>query len=35
VSTHKARILEKMGMDSVADLVRYAMAHKLSDARDA
>lgn len=34
VSTHKARILEKMGMDSVADLVRYAMAHKLSDAPD-
>jgi DNA-binding NarL/FixJ family response regulator len=34
VSTHKARILEKMGVDSVADLVRYAMAHKLSDARD-
>ena len=34
VSTHKARILEKMGMDSVADLVRYAMAHKLGDARD-
>jgi DNA-binding NarL/FixJ family response regulator len=35
VSTHKARILEKMGMDSVADLVRYAVAHKLFDARDA
>jgi DNA-binding NarL/FixJ family response regulator len=34
VSTHKARILEKMGMDSVADLVRYAMAHKLIDAPD-
>jgi len=34
VSTHKARILEKMGMDSVADLVRYAMAHKLIDSRD-
>jgi DNA-binding NarL/FixJ family response regulator len=34
VSTHKARILEKMGMDSVADLVRYAVAHKLSDAAD-
>lgn len=34
VSTHKARILEKMGMDSVADLVRYAVAHKLSDAPD-
>jgi DNA-binding CsgD family transcriptional regulator len=34
VSTHKARILEKMGMDSVADLVRYAMAHELGDSRD-
>ena len=34
VSTHKARILEKMGMDSVADLVRYAVAHQLVDARD-
>ena len=34
VSTHKARILEKMAMDSVADLVRYAMAHKLGDAPD-
>jgi len=34
VSTHKARILEKMRMDSVADLVRYAVAHKLSDTPD-
>ena len=34
VSTHKARILEKMSMHSVADLVRYALAHKLGDARD-
>ncbi len=31
VSTHKAHILEKMNMDSVADLVRYAMEHKLLD----
>ncbi len=31
VSTHKAHILEKMGMDSVPDLVRYAMEHKLTD----
>lgn len=29
VSTHKARILEKLGLDSTADLVRYAMEHKL------
>lgn len=31
VSTHKARILEKMGMESVAELVRYAMTHRLMD----
>ena len=30
VSTHKTRILEKMGMESVADLVRYAVDKKLS-----
>jgi DNA-binding NarL/FixJ family response regulator len=30
VSTHKTRILEKMGMESVADLVRYAVEKKLS-----
>ena len=30
VSTHKTRILEKMGMQSTADLVRYAVEHKLS-----
>jgi len=30
VSTHKTRILEKMGMESTADLVRYAIEHKLS-----
>ena len=29
VSTHKARILEKLELDSTADLVRYAMEHKL------
>ena len=29
VSTHKARILEKMGMESVAELVSYAMTHHL------
>jgi len=33
VSTHKARIFEKMGMDNVADLVRYSMAHKLGKDR--
>jgi len=30
VSTHKTRILEKMGADSIADLVRYAVENKLS-----
>ena len=30
VSTHKTRILEKMGMESVAGLVRYAVEKKLS-----
>jgi DNA-binding NarL/FixJ family response regulator len=29
VSTHKARILQKMRMDSTADLVRYAVENKL------
>lgn len=29
VSTHKSRVLEKMGMTSLPDLVRYAMSHKL------
>ena len=29
VSTYKARILQKMQMSSVADLVRYAMTHNL------
>jgi DNA-binding NarL/FixJ family response regulator len=29
VSTHKTRILEKLGLKSTADLVRYALEHKL------
>ncbi len=29
VSTHKARILEKLGLGSTADLVRYALEQKL------
>ena len=32
VSTHKARILQKMNMLSIADLVRYAMGNGLMDA---
>jgi DNA-binding NarL/FixJ family response regulator len=30
VSTHKTRILEKLGLASTADLVRYALEHKLT-----
>jgi DNA-binding NarL/FixJ family response regulator len=31
ISTHKARILQKMGLENPADLVRYAIAHDLGD----
>jgi two-component system, NarL family, invasion response regulator UvrY len=31
ISTHKSRILEKMGFTSQAELVRYAVEHKLLD----
>lgn len=31
VSTHKARLMEKMGIHSNAELVRYALAHGLVD----
>jgi DNA-binding NarL/FixJ family response regulator len=31
ISTHKTRILQKMGLYSPADLVRYAIAHNLAD----
>jgi DNA-binding NarL/FixJ family response regulator len=34
VSTHKARILEKMNLHTTADLVRYAMKHRLVDDPD-
>ena len=30
VSTHKTRILEKLGLKSTADLVRYALENKLA-----
>ncbi len=33
ISTHKARILEKMAMASTAELVRYAVEHRLLDDR--
>ena len=29
VSTYRARILEKMGMSTNADLIRYAVSHHL------
>lgn len=29
VSTHKSRLMQKMSMDSVSDLVRYALRHEL------
>ena len=35
VSTHKARLLEKMCMNSPTELVRYAIAHRLVDDPDA
>lgn len=31
VSTHKTRIMEKMGLANAADLIRYALDHKLLD----
>jgi DNA-binding NarL/FixJ family response regulator len=31
VSTHKTRILEKLGLGGTAELVRYALEHKLID----
>lgn len=31
VSTHKARLMEKLGVASVPDLVRYALAHGLTE----
>ncbi len=34
VSTHKARLMEKMGIDNQAELVRYAMRHRLVDDAD-
>jgi len=35
VSTHKARIMEKMGMSNPAELIRYAIHHRLGDDPDA
>lgn len=35
ISTHKTHILQKMNMTNTAELVRYAIAHGLSDSNDA
>ena len=35
VSTHKSHILDKMGMETQVDLVRYAIEHKLAASGDA
>jgi DNA-binding NarL/FixJ family response regulator len=34
VSTHKTHIHEKMNLGSLAELVRYAIAHRLLDSPD-
>ena len=34
VSTHKARLMQKMNMSSQADLIRYAISHRLVDDPD-
>ncbi len=34
ISTHKTRILQKMGMGNLSELVRYAVSHHLIDADD-
>ena len=31
VSTHKARLMEKLGLDNQAELIRYAIRHRLID----
>jgi DNA-binding NarL/FixJ family response regulator len=31
VSTHKARLMQKMGMSTQTELIRYALAHRLTD----
>jgi len=31
VSTHKARLMEKLGVGNQAELIRYALKHRLSD----
>ena len=31
ISTYRARILDKMGLKSNADLIRYAIEHKITE----
>ncbi len=33
ISTHKARVLQKLGLSGTADMVRYAIEHRLADAQ--
>ena len=33
VSTHKARLMEKMGIGNQAELIRYALRHRLIEIR--
>jgi DNA-binding NarL/FixJ family response regulator len=32
VSTHKANLMQKMGMETTGEIIRYALAHRLVDA---
>jgi DNA-binding NarL/FixJ family response regulator len=32
ISTHKTRIMEKMGLANQSELIRYALEHRLLDA---
>lgn len=34
VSTHKTRILQKLGLGNTAELIRYAIRHRLVDEPD-
>ena len=34
ISTHKSRILQKMNLNNMADLIRYAISHKLVEQSD-
>ena len=34
ISTHKARLMQKMNLGSTTDLIRYAIHHRLIDAED-